>query len=313
LPPSNKEAALSDVDTRLLPLEDAVVAWCEPGLIAAVRAAERPFAPEVLMLGERPHLGGGRAEHRPGQRVYSDHLRTESHVLSQAWERLILDFRRLVERESLFLCGVPSASKDGGPRQPIPNAWASDLEFDFVRSTVTRFHVRYVSVRVSLTPVTQPAGERAVAPPAGSETPIRQLQLSEIGDLSDEVVLALVAEHARRRGWPGVDSFIASELGNMNSEQVVALLERHAEDVVRDTSINLLPPGKVSSLALIARKMEERAKSGDMFDKLATEATWLAAWATKAARSHFVVKAKTISIKLAHVHADLKKKFASRD
>ncbi len=254
---------------KLLPLDEALTEWSDGQLLANVVRAERPFSPESLKARGRLHLGGARAEHTPGRYVAADHMRTESALLDTAWRELVGEFSRKIDREQLFLYGVPGAAQGEAERELIPNAFAADLEFDFVVGSAHRGTRRWVSVRCT-------TGRLDARPnstdPVGSAQ--HEFRVEDLPALSDEMVLALLEEHARR--------------------------------VVESADAKLIAPGKISVMPIIRRKMEQRAASGEMLTRLAPECKFLERWIQDKVRSHQTPTAASIENALRSDYARLK-------
>ena len=96
------------------------------------------------------------------------------------------------------------------------------------------------------------------------------------------------------------------DLPNLSDEMVLALLEEHARRVVESPDAELFPPGKISFMPLILRKMEARAAAGELLPELAGEAAWLAAWIKGKAPSHQTPTASTIENSLRSRYRPLK-------
>jgi hypothetical protein len=175
-----------------------------------------------------------------------------------AWGALDRGFRSLIERDSLHLAGVNVTDRSNTKLEPIPGVWAADLRFDFRRNAIERRGTRYVAIRVTPTPFASSDD----SPPSH---PARQPQfgMKDIPDLPDDVILALLEEHAKR--------------------------------VVENDSAKLIGPGKISLMPIIDRTMKYRAERGTLEPTLAAETVWLASWIQSKVPSHQAPSAKSVA------------------
>ncbi|MFT8247270.1 hypothetical protein [Roseomonas sp. BN140053] len=243
-----------------LPLWDALVGWCSPQLLFEIRRHECYFSRDQLRAADHPTLGAagdGRAQLGPTE---YQRMRT---ALGSFWWDLRRDLKRRIERGEVYVQGVQTRPDLRTEPEPIPSVWATDFDFDFEAGSLTVARYRFIAVTCSLKPPTQ----RALAPP--------------------------IAEY--RVGGPGRLAVLHPEdVAALEDDTILALLEEHARRVVDSPDAKLFPPGKISLLPLIRRKMLARAAAGETQPSLASEMTWLAEWIALKAPSHQVPTAATL-------------------
>lgn len=93
---------------------------------------------------------------------------------------------------------------------------------------------------------------------------------------------------------------------DLDDETVLALLEENARRVAAKPDTQLFPPGKISLMPLIRRRMEFRAGAGELLPSLAGEAAALKAWIASKVPSHQVPSAKAIENGLRSDYAALR-------
>jgi hypothetical protein len=257
-----------------LPLRQAILTWCKPDLVAAVRREEvrltehehagldLPLLCDVSELAV-PHRDGWMAGHA-------------SHTaLRGAWDRLFNDLRRKVEGGELFLEGVRLAPEHATTPEEISSSWAADMKFDLDRNTVQVGQARFGAITVSTRPspwqtaVETPFAQSLAAPApsraarvANRDAPER-LTVDQVASLSDDVILVLLEEHARR--------------------------------VIDTPDAKLIAPGKISLMPIIRRKMLKRANDGELLSTLAAEGLFLAEWIAGKVEHHQVPSQNTIT------------------
>ncbi len=117
-------------DGRFLPLPDAILEWCDPDLLAAMRKAEAHL--HGLFGKTGPHVGIARTQVRLAQKEFLDEVR---------WR---------LEIGVILLTGVQVLPELQTERTPIPGVWATAMEFDFAGRTVACFGHRWIAVTGSL-------------------------------------------------------------------------------------------------------------------------------------------------------------------
>jgi len=247
---------MSDDGLRRLRLLDAVIEWCEPSLVERVRQEERQLTAYVLDDLRRPKLTPRHEWRQPTSNDWK--APRYSDQLLAAWADVERDFARRIEIGELHLAGVPAAADDDAPPVAIPNAWAANIAFDFDRNTARRGDRRYLAVTVGQAPIAKTPEATADSP-----TPKRAaITEANVHELTDEEVLILLEDHARR--------------------------------VVEGPDAKLIAPGKISLLPIIRRKMLHRADTGETRETLNAEAHALADWIATKVPSHQAPTASTI-------------------
>jgi hypothetical protein len=249
----------TDSQAGPLPLLEALVRWSEPRLVEAVRVQERRHTPhEMAQLTYLPRLCEEAELAKPPASGLMGG-QTSSTPLRAAWEALERDFRARLVRGDFHLLGVQMYPHRSVEHVPIPGVWAADMKFDFCANSVRVGGPRYVAVKVVFGPA--PAGGQVATAGRVGSPPITP---KTVRDLSDEEVLLLLEEHARR---------------------VVEIAEYRALD-----------PGitKVSFMPIILRQMRARAAAGKLLPTWTAEAAELAKWIQQKAPSHQVPTAGAI-------------------
>jgi hypothetical protein len=244
-----------------LPLSDALTRWTDPRLVTCVRTEERRHTPASL----RDYYRGNTQQL---QLCADDQLRVprasegwvgppDTGKLLSAWRALERDLRLRIERGDFHLRGVCVAPRRERTRSVIESAWATDFEFDFYAGRVGVGDEAYVAVVAIRGPALLTMDEALAAPQPSVHSPaITQITQEIVRDLSDDEVLLLLEEHARR--------------------------------AVENTEFKALDPGitKVSFMPLILRKMRARSAAGALLDSLGDEAAALENWIQQKAPSH---------------------------
>jgi hypothetical protein len=236
---------------RQLRLREALMEWCDPILVEAVRAEERLHTAYEMLSFRRGRLTS--PEESRAARAREWHVDgNDFSKLIDAWKALERDLARRLEAGELFLTGVKLKPELTTEPQPIPGAWAADFAFDFPASVLMIRDMRFGSVTVSRNRPAAAAGPAVVA--AGLSR--AEITANNVRDLTDDEVLVLLEDHARR--------------------------------VVDNNEFKALDPGitKVSLMPLILRKMRARAAAGELMDSLAGEAAELETWVQEKAPSY---------------------------
>lgn len=252
-----------------LRLSEALVRWCAPELVAAVRSAECEHTAHELESTGFFTLANPSAWRQPLEREWMlgpPNFRR----LFAAWNRLLDDFRRRIEQAEIYLEGALSTPDGATEAQAIPNTLAAELNFDFRRNTVSRGNQRYLAITASKTP--------------SSWAPVEQQ----------------IEDYARQ--LPPLDGRTVRELSD---EEVLLLLEEHARRVVEGGS-EMMTPGRISLMPIIRRKMEFRAAQGELADSLAAECAILADWIFEKVPSHQVPTAGSIANSLRKAYEALR-------
>lgn len=171
---------------------------------------------------------------------------------------LVRDFLRRIEEGLIHLSGVMVEPDWKTSAEAIPGSWIANFEIDWDKSTLTSKTHCYTMVRASL----QPFSPAAATISAGTGS-LASVQPEDVAGLSDETVLALLEDHHRR--------------------------------VVESPDARLFPPGKISVMPLIRRKMEARAAAGELMPGITAESEWLAAWIAGKLQSHQTPTSRAIA------------------
>ena len=251
-----------------LSLLEAVTVWCDQRLVARVRDEERNFVAYELHQFPMPKLTHPTEWRQPTRRSWM--VETDFTLLTAAWDVLTADFKTRIEQGGLYLEGVLSSEDPDAQPEAIPNSWAAELMFDLKANVVERRARRYLAVTVSKRP-------SAWIPVARQDPP----------------------------GAPGGQPLRADQIRVLSDEEVLELLEDHARRVVENEA-PMMPPGKISLIPIIRRKLEHRAANGLLAASVSEEAAVLEGWIADRLPSHQTPKAGTIENTLRKDYAALK-------
>ena len=266
-----------------LSLLEALQQSCQPALVERVRSEERQLSEYELNQTSRVQLTPTVERRRPTSTSWK--VDTDLTNLLAAWHALENDLRQRIGAGEIYVYGVQAKPQRLTQRQLLQRAWAADMNFDFARGVIVVDDYRYTAVVCSPHgPLAEPGAEAMpTVEPTGEAAPTL-IPANELATaLTDEQVAVL------------------------DAVTVARLLERHAEQVVRGQAKTLLPPGKASPMALVAAKMKDRARQGELLSTLANEAAWLSAWTAKVAPSYQTPTPKTITNKLWSLHQELRR------
>lgn len=225
---------------KRLKLREAVIEWCDPDILAAIRGEEGWGTLDSLARLQWPCLSGPDFPRHPKEGIDQiDYPR-----LDALWKFVTTDFVRRMEDGDFYLSGVQQAPELTTAERPIPGVWASACKFDFRSSVVTVNGMRFGSVTASrIAPAPMPSSGTQDSAAAGSRPTIT-----------------------------------AETAVSLSDEEVFALLEDYARRVVEEEGSSLGMPVKVSFMPIIRRRMEHRIRTGEACSTLAAEAEELAAW-----------------------------------
>jgi hypothetical protein len=254
----------------------AIRNYCDPALITDLMLAER-------RLTESQHSGTGQpllsaiANLRQPRRDEWMSSGARIPEFDRAWDRLIANFRELVERGSMELDGVQLKPVVTTERMEIPGDWAAMMRFDFKANAISTYEARYGSIRVyrkrparAVNPALQPL----VFPPAPSAEGPVALEPADVGSLSDEAIIRLLEEHGQR--------------------------------VVGGSDFPLIQPSKVSFGPILCRRMEWRAERGQLASSLAGECEELVRWLGTVIVHHQIPTARGAEAPLRDLYRRLK-------
>ena len=225
--------------TTNLSLREALIEWCDKKRLGNVIRAERYFSESDLCSNGRVHIAGARNLFRT-EYMLGDERQLAYEELDDAWNFLVLDFRKRIEKGEIHLSGVQTRPDRRETRGVIQGVWATDFVFDFQNDVITILgQSRYIAVLAS---------EHSVVP-SGSPEPrvptLAQVTPELVATLDDETILGLLEEHARR---------------------------------VVENDAHMIFPGKISVVPIIRRKMRYRADNQQLEPRLTDEMAWLAKW-----------------------------------
>ena len=233
-------------------LLDAAIRWCDPVFVEAIRRAESRLTAHDMALSGFPLLSPTSALMQPSPQAWMGGG-TSYVAISAAWSNLERDFRKHLEQSALFLAAVPVTAELKSQHVPIDSVWAAELKFDWNANTLFFQKQKYVSIKVSRQPFAEVLNTDAMP---------RQLNPEGVHLLTDDVILALLEEHAKR---------------------VIASKDPH-----------FIALSKVSYMPLIVRKVAARHAAGEMLDTVIGEAKALEQWIRQAAPSYQTPKAASI-------------------
>ena len=252
----------SEIPPRNLTLLKALIQWCDPALVEAVRVAERGRTAHELLAfrGElsdfpKPRLTPANEWRQPSAQEWM-HGATNFTLLSMAWEDLTSDFRTRVETGAIFLEGVEVDDTHDAEPQSLRGAFASEYKFDFKQNALRLGKKRYVAIVVSRTPrLHAEAGARRLAR-RELERPLK------VDDLTDDEILELLSEHNKR--------------------------------VVDSPEPKMMARVKYSLDQIVIRRLEWRFGQGLTKTKIREEAAELRAWIVEVAPWHQKPAVKTV-------------------
>lgn len=250
-------------DPERLSLREALERWCDPSLVEAVRAQERrKTAYEMDQVSHRIQLTPKTERERPSDTRWMvgppDYTR-----LIIAWRELESDLRQMISFGAIHLRGVQTRPQRRSDPEPIPSAWGGDAAFDFASSAVEFGEYRFTAVLCARHPFEPvPRKEQVPLPLPAPDILPAVIRPEDVPGLSDETILALLEEHARR--------------------------------VVEGPEVRLGASLTFSLMPLVQRKLRHRAVRGEMLMSLADETRWLADWIAEKAPSFHVPQAKPI-------------------
>ncbi len=297
--PSARDAGSDEAhsaETSAANLREAILTWCDPILVADIKNAERRLTYEdhaemsLALLAERETLKKPDRFDRTSSGDYA--------ALRGAWDYLVRDLRDRIERRALFVEAVRLAPERGTAVEQINNHWAADMTFDVMRNTLSLGRDRFGSVRISATPIpvrSDSAPTQASSHIASQYGPAESATACKAGSYPP---FSLTAD--------GHYVVAPEDVAQLSDDTLLALLEEHARRVVGTPDARLISPGKVSFLPIILRKMMHRAERGELLPKLVDEGEYLAQWIASKVQHHHLPSAGTITKTLSKNYAVLK-------
>jgi hypothetical protein len=253
-----------------LSLRQALIQWSDPALVDAVRVWEKTRTTaelcgvDVTVTEDHERRRPSEPEPEPEPEIDGSSIA----LFKMARDRLERDFRNCLIRGAFFLQGIQTRPERTTEPRPIPGAWAGDCRFYFDRDHLWVDKFLFVAVTAFQTLPT------ACATAASGQRPIPVITRGNVRNLTDEEVLLLLEEHARR--------------------------------VVESSDAKLITPGKISLMPIIRRRMLYRAERGMTRETLEAEAAELEEWIATKVPSHQVPKASTIENVLRSEYRPLK-------
>ena len=167
----------STITVPVFYLHRALLEWCDPKLVAAVRATDAEWRNEIA-----PSHGEARQIEERCER---------------AMAMLVDDLRRRLEHREILLFGVQVAPGRQSQHAEIPGAWAVEMQFDFKEGTIECGEFRWVAVRAAR-PDAAGALTQRPAVDDGAEPPERTGSAGRPTFPLQEMV-AIVRERRRKR------------------------------------------------------------------------------------------------------------------
>jgi hypothetical protein len=196
--------------------------------------------------------------------------------LERAWTALMLDLKQRIARGAIYLVGVQVEPEERLEPERIPSVWATDYSINPANSTIAGRHRRWLTVRASDSPFDDVAD---------SVSPAKAVEQAPMANTQREVAASPT---------PKREAITEANVYELTDEEVLVLLEDHARRVVGTPDAKLITPGKISLLPIIRRKMLHRHAVGEARETLGAEADALAKWIATKVPSHQAPTASTI-------------------
>jgi hypothetical protein len=258
-------------------LQDGLIGWCDPNLRVTFLSARRNYG--EFRRGIEIELDTSFPRSEPfaaGLRdLWNDQEQRLHSDIDRAAEALVNDLRSRLERRELFLHGYRLIDEECPTRFQLPGHRAIDFVFVIGRGSVTIGDERYTGVLVSREILAPLAPKAAPSPPQQSV-----VALGDVATMADDVLMELLEEHGRR---------------------VVSNLEHP-----------LIQPSKVSFGPILARRMEWRAKNGQLASTFAAECVALVEWLATKIVHHQIPTARGIHDPLRDLYRELKAESTTR-
>ncbi|WP_372624323.1 hypothetical protein [Falsiroseomonas sp.] len=236
---------------------------------AALRFLEKRVSDDDLRRLQRVRISG--APYDPAMRPSVTLNEDEEWRLryAETYTRILRSLSQCLETGALHLTGVQMWPERRTEREPIPGVWAADMVFDVERGSVSVGAMVYVALQLS------------------TECP-------SLITRTDAPSLV--------RGHRLPDPITPGNIRALSDQEVLLLLEDHARRVVEGPDAKLIPPGKISLLPVIKRKLLHRVERGEQRPTWGAEAHALAEWIASKLLSHDTTKASTIEKKLSRFY-----------
>ena len=263
-----------------LSLSETLIRWTDPHLVANIRTEERRQPAASLhqfyrtmktwvQILPNDDIGKGSGSGWAGP--------PDIGGLLSAWKALDRDIRQRIERGEFHLSGVRVAPIRDTTRSIIESIWAADFEFDFHLGRIKIEETTYVAI---------------VANRGRSPEPVNTFRGPPSSTLPGQARQQITPETVRA----------------LSDDEVLVLLEEHARRVVENAHYKALDPGitNVTFMPLILRKMRARAAAGELHDTVRSEAAALEEWIQLKVPSHQVPTAGAIENSLRNEYRSLK-------
>ena len=254
-----------------LKLLNALVQWCNPALVDAVRIAERGYTMHDLVTYPQPKLTPPDEWRQPSGQDWM--VQTIFTGLNWAWRALHADFRQQFEDGALFMEGVEVTDTYNQEPQLLSGTFAAEYIFYFELNTVRLGKKRFVAITVSRKAPLWSAVEARVPQPR--------------------------------------DLLRPQDIAALNDDEVLLLLEEHAKRVIAGPDAKLIAPGKISLIPIVRGMIRHRVECGQMMGHPTHEAQWLADWISSKITYHQVPTASTISKVLGKEYGLLRARYST--
>lgn len=262
-------------------LFEALQNFCDPVLVNTLRQAELRMSEDQHRYANRPLLSDMATIRKATRRDWRD-VPDGMAGYFEAWDRLIENFKGLIELEKLELEGVQIAPTATTERASIPGAWAAMMTFDFRENTISTGNQRYASIRVwRAGGQTRPAVDSSAAP------------------------AALALPPGLTRDQEGRIRLTTEAVALLSDDTILALLEEHGRRVVAEAAYPLIQPSKVSFGAILARRMEWRAKNDQLALTFTAESVALIDWLGTKIEHHHIPTPKGLGVPLRDLYRKL--------
>ena len=241
---------------------------------------ERDYSPADLayftsMTG-RPRLSAESELRQPG--AHEGMIGTPDYgMLIAAHAELVQDFRDRMTRSEFHLRGVQTRPTLTAEARNIAGVWAAECEFDFRGNCVTVASKRFVAVAAS-----------------------RELAADALDDSSRAAAFALPGSNVS--AWAPTPTDVA----DLSDEIILALLKEHARRVIESPGPKMMARIKDVLQPLIVRRLERRAAQGLLAAMLAEEARQLQSWIGEVASWHPIPKSQTVENNIRDAYNALK-------
>lgn len=124
--------------------------WCDPALVAAVKAAEAPFAEDQVKALGPCILGGAAPALQNPPDLGPNMVDRIQQGLGPPWNALVADLCSRIMVGRIQLAGVPATADAESISVPIPLAYVNSYDFNFATDTVTWYRGSWHAVTASL-------------------------------------------------------------------------------------------------------------------------------------------------------------------